>query len=404
VSRPRVVITGLGIISPLGIGLDRFWSGLLEGRCGISPVTSFDTAAFRVKNGAEVRDFRAEDHLPNPGATGGRASQMAAAAARMAMADAGLEITDLDRAGVAMGTTSGEPLEIERFDDLFIAGRLDEVGPELIGRYPCHTIAGAVAAELGFAGENAMIPAACAAGNYAVGYAFDALTQCRMDVMLAGGADAFSRITYTGFARLGGVSPDVCRPFDRNRLGMIPGEGAAVLVLEREDGARRRGARIYAEVAGYGLSCDAHHMTAAHPEGDGLARAIHRALRSAQVNLDEVDYISAHGTGTKTNDKLETLALERAFGERARQIPVSSIKSMIGHTMGAASAFESAVCALAVQTDRVPPTIHFEEPDPECDLDCVPNVARELTVELALNNASAFGGNNASVLFRKYPS
>lgn len=406
-SRTRVVVTGIGIVSPLGIGLDRFWSGLLEGRCGISPVTSFDTAAFRVKNGAEVRDFVAEDHLPNPGATGGRASQMAAAAARMAVADAGIEVTDFDRAGVAMGTTSGEPLEVERLDDLYIAGRLDEVGPEFIGRYPCHTIAGAVAAELGFAGENAMIPAACAAGNYAVGYAFDALTtghRGRMDVMLAGGADAFSRITYTGFARLGGVSPDVCRPFDRNRLGMIPGEGAAVLVLEREDGARRRGARIYAEVAGYGLSCDAHHMTAAHPEGDGLARAIHRALRSARVDLDEVDYISAHGTGTKTNDKLETLALERAFGERARRIPVSSIKSMIGHTMGAASAFESAVCALAVQTDRVPPTIHFEEPDPECDLDCVPNVARELPVRLALNNASAFGGNNASVLFRKFPS
>lgn len=405
-TRARVVVTGLGVISPIGTGLDRFWSGLLEGRSGISPVSSFDTAAFRVHHGGEVKDFRAEDHLPHPTATGGRASQMAAAAAKMALADAGLECgrLDLDRSGVAMGTTSGEPLEVERFDDLYLAGRLDEVGPEFIGRYPCHTIAGAVAAELGFAGENAMIPAACAAGNYAVGYAFDALQEGRMEVMLAGGADAFSRITYTGFARLGGVSPDVCRPFDKNRLGMIPGEGAAVLVLETEATARRRGARIYAEVAGYGLACDAHHMTAAHPAGDGLARAIHRALHAAGANPDEVDYISAHGTGTKTNDRLETLALERAFGERARKIPLSSIKSMIGHTMGAASAFESAVCALAVSTNRVPPTMHYEEPDPECDLDCIPNVARELPVGLALNNASAFGGNNASVLFRKYAS
>lgn len=403
---PRIVVTGIGVISPIGTGLERFWSGLLEGRSGIRPITSFDTAAYRVKNGAEVPDFHAADHLADPLAAGGRASQMGAAAARMALADAGLSPgeLDLDRAGVAMGTTSGEPLEVEHFDDLYVAGRLAEVGPGFLGRYPSHTIAGAVAAELSFGGENVMIPAACAAGNYAVGYAFDSLRDGRMDVMLAGGADAFSRITYTGFARLGAVSPDVCRPFDKNRQGMIPGEGAAVLVLETEAVARRRGARIYAEVAGYGLACDAHHMTAAHPEGDGLARAIGRALRCAGATVDDIDYISAHGTGTPTNDKLETLALVRAFGERARTIPTSSIKSMIGHTMGAASAFESAVCALAVGTDRVPPTIGFSEPDPECALDCVPNMARELPVRMALNNACAFAGNNASVLFRKYDS
>jgi 3-oxoacyl-[acyl-carrier-protein] synthase II len=219
--------------------------------------------------------------------------------------------------------------------------------------------------------------------------------------MLAGGADAFSRITYTGFARLGAIAPEVCRPFDLRRRGMVPGEGAAVLVLEPLERALARGAHIYAEVAGYGLSCDAHHMTAAHPEGEGAARAMAAALEASGLSPSEVSYVSAHGTGTPTNDKLETRALYRLFGDGARRIPTSSIKSMIGHTMGAASAIESLVCSLAVAEDRVPPTINYGEPDPECDVDCIPNEARELTVEVAMNNAYAFGGNNASVIFRK---
>lgn len=409
----RVVVTGLGAVSPLGVGRAALWQALLEGRHGIAPVTSFDTAAYRVKNGAEVHGFDARAHLPagiEPPPS--RASQFAVVAARLALDDAGLDFRDVrdgrelppGRVGVAMGTTSGEPLEVERFDDLYVADRLGEVGPEFMDLYPCHTIAANVAAAFGFGGPNIMLPAACAAGNYAMGFALDALRRGRADVMLAGGADAFSRITFTGFARLGGVSPDLCRPFDKNRLGMIPGEGGAVLVLETLERARRRGAPVYAEVAGYGLSCDAHHMTAAHPEGDGLARSMLAALADARLDRGEVDYISAHGTGTRTNDRLEALALERAFGEAAAKIPVSSIKSMLGHTMGAASAFESLVCSLAVMEDRVPPTANFEEPDPECNLDVVPNVAREMPVAVALNNASAFGGNNATVVFRKVTS
>jgi 3-oxoacyl-[acyl-carrier-protein] synthase II len=261
-------------------------------------------------------------------------------------------------------------------------------------------IAAHVARELGFGGVNTMIPAACAAGNYAVAHALDVLRAGRADVMLAGGADAFSRITYTGFFRLGAIAPDLCRPFDRNRKGMIPGEGAAVLVLEPLERAVARGARIYAEVAGYGLSCDAHHMTAAHPEGDGAARAMERALADAGVAPGEVSYISAHGTGTPTNDRLETIAVKRVFGEGGVP-PMSSVKSMLGHTMGAASAIESVVCALAIATGRVPPTMNYEEPDPECDLDVVPNEARELDVQVTMNNAYAFGGNNASVIFRR---
>ncbi|HEX6199171.1 MAG TPA: beta-ketoacyl-[acyl-carrier-protein] synthase family protein [Thermoanaerobaculia bacterium] len=400
----RVVVTGLGVISPVGTGRRAFWEAILAGTSGIGPVRSFDTSRYAVHVGAEIPDFRAEDHLVNlsPG-TAGRASQLAAAAARLALADAGLDPGSLDpaRAGVAMGTTSGEPLEVETFDDRFVADELDRVGPEFMDRYPCHAIAAAVAAEVGFAGVNAMIPTACAAGNYAIGFAADALAAGRADVMLAGGADSFSRITYTGFARLGAIAPERCQPFDRNRRGMIPGEGAGVLVLEPLEAALARGATIYAEVAGYGLSCDAHHMTAAHPEGAGAARAMERALRAAGLAPEDVSYISAHGTGTPTNDRLEAVAVHRVFGERAGRVPISSIKSMLGHTMGAASALEAAVCALAVATGRVPPTANFEEPDPDCDLDVVANEARELPVAVAMNNAYAFGGNNASVVFRE---
>ena len=399
--RTRIAVTGLGLVTPIGAGREEVWEGFLAGRSGIAPVESFDTSAFTTHLGAEVRGFQAEPYIRriDPAALG-RASRLAIAAARMALEDAGLESSGVvpERAGVAMGTTSGEPREVERFDDRYLAGELDRVGPEFILLYPCQMIAAHVARELGFSGVNIMIPTACAAGNYAIAHAVDVLRAGRADVMLAGGADAFSRITYTGFHRLGAIAPERCQPFDRNRKGMIPGEGAAVLVLEPLERALGRGARVYAELAGYGLSCDAHHMTAAHPEGQGAARAMERALAQAGASPEDVSYISAHGTGTPTNDRLETIAVKRIFGEGVP--PMSSIKSMIGHTMGAASAIEAAVCALAVSEDRVPPTINLE--DPEDDLDYVPNVARETRVTLAMNNAYAFGGNNASVLLRKH--
>jgi 3-oxoacyl-[acyl-carrier-protein] synthase II len=400
----RVVVTGLGMVTPLGVGVERSWQALLAGKSGFAPVESFDTSRHTVHVGAEVKDFRPDEHLRQlePSSLG-RASQLAAAAARMAFADAGLDPAGLDaeRAGVAMGTTSGEPQEVEKLDDRLIAGELDGIGPEFISRYPCHNISEHVAAELGLIGPNIMIPTACAAGNYAIAHAFDTLRLGRAELMLAGGADCFSRITYTGFARLGAIAPERCQPFDRDRKGMIPGEGAAVLVLEPLERARGRGARIYAEVAGCGLSCDAHHMTAAHPEGDGAARAMRQALVQSGLEPARVSYVSAHGTGTDTNDRLETIAAKRIFGEAAYRIPMSSIKSMIGHTMGAASAIEAAVCALAITHDLVPPTMNLETPDPVCDLDYVANACRELRVEAAMSNAYAFGGNNASLLLKK---
>ncbi len=401
-----IAVTGLGLVTPIGSGHETVWPGLLAGRSGFRPVSSFDTSRHSAHLGAEVPDFDPTAWVRRLRVDSmGRASQLAIAAARLALADAGVDLAPMplersERVGVAFGTTSGEPLEIEHLDNLMLGDRLGELGGELAGRYPCHLIAANVASELGFAGPNQMIPTACAAGNYAIAHAVDLLRAGRADLMIAGGADAFSRITYTGFAKLGAIAPDVVRPFAKGRKGMIPGEGAGVIVLEPTERAIARGARIYAEIAGYGLSCDAHHMTAAHPEGDGPARAMERALAAGGLSAEEVSYVSAHGTGTPTNDKLETLAVHRVFG-RGSRVPISSIKSMIGHTMGAASAIEAAVCALAIHEGWIPPTMNFEESDPECDLDCVPNQARQIPVSVAMNNAYAFGGNNASVIFRR---
>ncbi len=348
-----------------------------------------------------MTDFRPAEYVRRlDPARLGRASQLAIAAARLALADAAADglTWDPERVGVYLGTTSGEPGVVERFDDGVLAGESDPASTELTFRYPSHVLSAHVAAELGAEGVNAVLPAACAAGNYAIAWAADALRAGRADVMLAGSADAFSRITYTGFARLGAIAPERCQPFDRNRKGMAPGEGAAVLVLERARDAAARGARPFAEVAGHGLTCDAHHATSMHPDGRGAARAMALALEESGVRPAEVRYISAHGTGTPTNDRVETLTIKRVFGGAAYRVPVSSVKSMLGHTMGAASAIKAAVCALAVATGRIPPTINLDDPDPECDLDYVPHSARVCPVSVAVTNAYGFGGCNSSLV------
>jgi 3-oxoacyl-[acyl-carrier-protein] synthase II len=334
----------------------------------------------------------------------GRASQFAIAASRLALEDGGIDAgsEDCRRIGVVIGTTSGEPHFIEALDDALIAGHPEAVDRAFVRGYPGHLLAAHVAAEFRLRGVALTIATACAAGNGALAYASDAIRSGALDLALAGGADVFSRITYTGFSRLGAIAPERCQPFDLGRKGMIPGEGAGILLLEAHERAVARGARIYAELAGYGLSCDAHHMTSGHPAGDGAVRAMQMALASAELAPADVSYISAHGTGTLVNDRLETVAIKRAMGRCAYDIPVSSIKSMLGHAMGAASAIEAAACALAVSTDRVPPTVNLETPDPACDLDYVPNVARAHRVTVALNNAYAFGGTNACVLLRKW--
>jgi 3-oxoacyl-[acyl-carrier-protein] synthase II len=394
----RVAITGIGLVTPIGIGVSVFWRNLIAGTSGIRQVTAFDTSGYPVHVGAQVPEFDPSKYLRRHGASEiGRGAQLAVAAARLALEDSGLDAERLDpaRVGVCLGTTTGEPNIVEQFNESRHLRGPQSVPASLFPKYPCSTIPARVAAEFGFCGLCLMIPTACAAGNYAIGYGCDLLRSGAADLVLAGGVDPFSRITYTGFARLGAIAPERCQPFDRLRKGMIPGEGAAVLILELETKARARGAHIYAEMLGYGVTCDAHHMTAAHPRGNGAVRSMQIALQDAGASIDRVDYISAHGTGTPTNDRLESIAIWSLFGERTKSLPVSSIKSMLGHTMGAASAIEAAACALALESGIVPPTINFEEPDPECDLDCVPNQARETRPAMVLNNAYAFGGNNA---------
>jgi len=400
----RIVVTGLGLITPVGLGWRASWDALLAGRSGIAPVRSFDTSAFPVHIGAEVKGFSPEPYVQRqPADSMGRTSQFAVSAARMAVEDSGLDLGKFDRrrVGVSMGTTSGEPYFVERYNDVRNEQGREAIPADIFPKYPSNVIPSNVAIELDLRGPSLMIPTACAAGNYAIGYASDLIRMGRVDAMLAGGADAFSRITYMGFSRLGAIAKQRCQPFDKNRKGMVPGEGAAVLVLEEADAARARGAKIYAEILGYGISCDAHHMTAAHPQGEGAVRAMTRALKESGVGIGDVDYISAHGTGTPTNDRAESIAVRSLFGQRADQVPISSIKSMVGHTMGAASAIEAAACALALDTGMVPPTINYEEPDPECDLDYVPNTARQTNPRVVLNNAYAFGGNNASLCLAK---
>jgi 3-oxoacyl-[acyl-carrier-protein] synthase II len=378
---------------------------LLAGACGIGPVRSFDTSAFPVHIGAEVHDFRPEEFLCHLSADSiGRTSQLAIAAAWLALEDAGLGAPRFakDRAGVSLGTTSGEPQFVERFNDIRKTEGVAALPGAVYQRYPCSQISANLATEFDLSGPALTIPTACAAGNHAIGHAFDFVRTGRTDMMLAGGADSFSRIPYMGFARLGAIAPERCQPFDRNRKGMVPGEGSAILILESMEAAFARGAKIYAEIAGYGLSCDAHHMTASHPEGDGAIRAMTAALRESGINASEIDYVSAHGTGTPTNDRVESIAVTKLFGQRAAQVPISSIKAMIGHTMGAASAIEAAVCAMAIDTGWIPPTINLEEPDPEFDLDYVPNNARQTGPRTVLNNAYAFGGNNASLCLRRF--
>ncbi len=398
----RVVITGLGVISSIGIGKDKFWDALIQGRSGISRITGFDTSCYQNHNAGQVRDFEPLDFISKErAATMGRASCLGIAAARLAASDARLrpEYYQQPDIGIVMGTTMGESQVIEGLNDAWVRDGHQAIDADWIPRYPCNVIAANIAMEFGAKGPNFTIPCACAAGNYAIGYASDLIRTGRARMMLAGGSDAFSRLAFMGFNRLFAVAGEICQPFDKNRKGMMVGEGAAVLVLESLDEALSREAPIYAEVAGYGLSCDAHHMTA--PFAEGIAQAIKSSIDACAVKPEEVDYISAHGTGTASNDKEECLAIKKVFGER--RVAASSIKSMLGHTMGAASAIEALACCLVITGGVIPPTINYKTPDPECDIDCVPNTARKADVRVAINNASAFGGNNSCLVLKKYP-
>jgi 3-oxoacyl-[acyl-carrier-protein] synthase II len=397
----RIVITGLGVVSSIGIGWEKFWDSLLKGKSGISPVSSIDTSNHFTHNGGEVKNFKPEDFIPkNQIPLLSRASQLGLAAAKLAVRDARLSDEDIFRskAGTCIGITSGSIQAIERIDDKLILK--ENVSAELMCQLPVHTTSAIIAKELGLDGPNVLFSTACAAGNYAIGYGYDLIHLNRADIVFTGASDPFSRISFTGFNQFSAVAPDKCQPFDKNRKGMMVAEGAGVLILESLENAVKRNATIYAEILGYGLSCDAFHMTTSSTEG--IAACMKKAMRETGITVEAVDYISAHGTGTLTNDRNESAAIKEVFGSRYKQIPVSSIKSMLGHAMGAASALEAVASALAVKNDILPPTTNFETPDTECDIDCVPNQARRHRVNVALNNSYAFGGNNASLVLKKY--
>lgn len=397
----RVVVTGLGVISSIGIGWKQFWESLLSGRSGISPVSSFDTSNHFTHNGGEVKIFRPSDFLSDELLKiCSRASQLAVAAAKLAIEDAHLssEHTAHLTIGTCIGITSGSVQVIEHINDKLINNEILE--NNVIRQLPVHSTPASIAREFKFNGPNFIFSTACAAGNYAIGYGFDLIRLRRADIILAGGSDPFSRISFTGFNQFSAVAPEKCQPFDKNRKGMIVAEGSGILILESLESALARGAPIYAEILGYGLSCDAQHMT--QPSIGGISQCMVKAMQEAGVQADDVDYISAHGTGTIANDRTECAAIKEIFGPRYKKIPISSIKSMLGHTMGAASALEAITCTITLKNDIIPPTINYETPDPECDIDCVPNKARKHTVNIALNNSYAFGGNNASLVLKKF--
>jgi 3-oxoacyl-[acyl-carrier-protein] synthase II len=398
----RVVVTGLGVVSSVGIGKNEFWKSIIDGKSGISEVTSFDTSAFRCNKGGEVKNFNPQDFIPKRKIRFlGKASQLAIAGSSLALSDANFSFKNIPKSkiGVMIGITNGEK-PLEELVQAWAKGGLKDVDRQRIMQVAVNNIPANVAIHFKAKGQNYLFPTACASGNYAIGYGFDLVRNGTLNYVLAGGVDAFSYIAFAGFQRIYAMASEKCRPFDKNRKGMMLGEGAGILLLERLDLALKRKANIYAEILGYGLSCDAYHPTA--PEPGGIAKAMEKALKETELTYQDVDYISAHGTGTPLNDKVECQAIKKVFRERYRDIPVSSIKSMLGHSMGAASAIEAIACCLTVKEDIIPPTINFETYDPECDIDCVPNTAREKVVNIALNNGFAFGGNNACVVIRKY--
>lgn len=400
----RVVITGLGVVSPAGTEPETFFSNLISGKDFTGPVTLFDPSPYTTNRGGQVRDFDPKKYLNDSEIKRrGRGSLFSLAASRMALAQAGIgdRIADGTRTAVVFGTTMGEAQVLEQTAIIAVRG---EIPPSAnYPMYPCHVLATNVATALNCTGPAMVIPTACAAGNYAIGYGYDLICNSRVDMALVGGSDPLSELAFTGFSRLRSLTSEVVRPFDKNRKGILIGEGAGVLLLESESSALRRGAEILAEVRGYGLGCDAFDMTTPHPHGEGAFIAATAALKNSGVAPEEIGYISAHGTGTKANDKTETYMLKRLLGEHAYFTPVSSIKSIIGHTMGAASALEAVACVMSLCKKIIPPTINYQEKDPECDLDYVPNIARQVPdLDIALSDAFAFGGNDCVLILSTY--
>ncbi len=408
----RVVITGVGAVTPVGNTAEEFWSALLAGKSGIGPITRFDTTGYPTRIAGEVRGFeplkyidKKDDRKFDP------FLKFAIACAVMAVEDADLKVDKVDgnRFGVLVGSGIGGIGTLLDSHVTLLEKGPDRVSPFFIPMLIINMASGLISMRFGAKGPNSSVVTACATGNHAIGDAMRIIQRGDADVMIAGGSEAMILpLTIAGFCQMKAMSTrndeptKASRPFDAERDGFVCGEGGGLLVLESLEHAVKRDARIYAEVIGYGMTGEAHPMTAPDPEGDGAARAMAAALRDAALEPSAVGYINAHGTSTPYNDKFETIAIKRVFGEHARKLAVSSTKSMTGHLLGAAGGIEAIATALAIHHGILPPTINYEKPDPDCDLDYIPNVARKQDVEVALSNAFGFGGTNATLAFKKY--
>ncbi|MBE3579205.1 MAG: beta-ketoacyl-ACP synthase II [Caldanaerobacter subterraneus] len=407
----RVVVTGLGVISPLGNTVEKFWNLLINGENGIGLVTKFDTSEFPTKVAAEVKDFDPTLYIDKKEARRmDRFIQFAVASTKLALEDAGIELdkVDLNRFGVIYGTGIGGIETFENQMKVMYEKGPSKVSPFFIPMMIANMAAGQIAITFGLKGINETIVNACASSTNAIGEAFKAIQRGDADLIVTGGTEAaITPMSFAGFCAMKAMStnPDpstASRPFDLNRDGFVMGEGSATLILESLEHAQKRGAKIYAEIIGYGATDDAYHITAPAPEGEGAARAMEAALKDGKVSYDMVDYINAHGTSTEYNDKFETMAIKKVFKDHAYKLCVSSNKSMLGHLLGAAGAVEAVATVLTITHGIVPPTINYQTPDPECDLNYVPNKAIEREVNYAISNSFGFGGHNATLLFKKF--
>ncbi|HEV8377128.1 MAG TPA: beta-ketoacyl-ACP synthase II [Candidatus Polarisedimenticolia bacterium] len=408
----RVVVTGIGMVSPLGVGTETNWSALLAGRSGVGPITRFDASRYPSRIAGEVKGFNAEDFIPKKDVKKmDRFIHFAVAASQLAMEDSKLAISsaNAERVGVYIGSGIGGLPSIEKQHASLLESGPDRISPFFIVGLIVNLASGQVSIRFGAKGPNLAACTACATGSHSIGDSYEIIKRGDADAMICGGTEAvITPLAVGGFCAMRALStrndaPEkASRPFDSDRDGFVMGEGSGILILEELSGALKRGAKIYAEIAGYGLTGDAFHVSAPSADGDGPVRVMKAALEDAGVGPEAVDYINAHGTSTPAGDKVETLAIHRVFGESAKKIAVSSTKSMTGHLLGAAGGLETAITALAVERDAVPPTINYEKPDPECDLDYVPNQSRKMRVRIALNTSFGFGGTNASLLLSKF--
>ncbi len=410
--RKRIVVTGIGVVSPIGIGQQAFIDGLKQGKSGAALIDSFDTTEYNTKFAGLVKDFHPEDYMDKKRARrAARFVQLGLAAAKMAIEDSGLDLTKEDKSkiGCVTGTGIGGMDVLEAEHTTLITKGPRRVSPFLIPMMITNILPGEIAIDYGFTGPNYTVTSACASSNHAMGDALRLLRYGDADVMITGGAEGtVTPIAVSGFNSMKALSTrnddikTASRPFDKTRDGFMIGEGAAILVFETLEHAIARGAKIYAEVAGYGASDDAHHITAPDSEAKGAVIAMERAIKDAGISKDEIDYINAHGTSTGLNDKTETLAIKKVFGDRAYKIPVNSTKSMTGHLLGAAGAVEAVATILCMKEGFIHPTINYSTPDPDCDLDYVPNTARQQQITCGLSNSLGFGGHNAVIILKKY--